>query len=147
MNTETLKGIKKEFFAFRNGIIADTLRKAGMPYMVIFGLQIPQLSNISRSLLENITSKDDRALLGDELWDDADVRESRLLAAYVYDPEDTSMEKALFLASSVKTREEADILAFRIFKRLPCKYELLKEMQKNPGKYLLAIPALETHLN
>ena len=30
--------VKRHFFAMRNGIIADTLRRAGSPYHIIFGL-------------------------------------------------------------------------------------------------------------
>ena len=32
----------------RNGIVADTLRKAGSPYRIIFGLNQPQISEIAR---------------------------------------------------------------------------------------------------
>ena len=32
----------------RNGIVADTLRKAGSPYRIIFGLNLPQISEIAR---------------------------------------------------------------------------------------------------
>ena len=39
-----LKEIKHQFMAFRNGIVADALRKAGYDYKVIFGLQLPQLT-------------------------------------------------------------------------------------------------------
>ena len=45
-----LQSIKKDFFVFRNGIVADTLRKAGMPHKVIFGLQIPQIAAIAKDL-------------------------------------------------------------------------------------------------
>lgn len=33
--------IKKEFFTYRNGMLADTLRRYGMPHKVIFGLEVP----------------------------------------------------------------------------------------------------------
>ena len=40
---EQIRQIKSDFFSLRNGEIADTLRKAGSPYKIIFGLQMPQL--------------------------------------------------------------------------------------------------------
>ena len=46
--SENIKEIKHSFLAFRNGIVSDTLRKAGMPYGIIFGLQLPQLAEIAR---------------------------------------------------------------------------------------------------
>ena len=36
-----IAGIRKEFFALRNGMIADTLRKGGLEQKYIFGLQLP----------------------------------------------------------------------------------------------------------
>ena len=73
----TIQEIKKEFFAMRNGMLGDTLRKAGMPYAVIFGLNIPQLGEIARRAQEDTAERD---ALARELWADTKVRESRLLA-------------------------------------------------------------------
>ena len=95
-----LAEIKKRFFALRNGVVADTLRKAGMPYKMIFGLQVPQLAEIARSL------KPETAL-ADELWKDRDVRESRLLACYLFPVSGTDMKKALALARDARTKKKA----------------------------------------
>lgn len=98
--------------AYRNGIVSDTLRKAGMPYNIIFGLQLPQIAAIAREY----GASDE---LADSLWKDSGVRESRLLACYLYDAENMTQEKALNIASTVQTAEEADILCFRLLRRLP----------------------------
>lgn len=108
-----LQEIKKEFMAYRNGIVADTLRKAGMPYKVIFGLNVPQLGEIARKVTE-----DEREALAEALWTDTEVRESRLLACWLFNPDCISNEKAMEMMDSVRTREEADILAFRLLRRL-----------------------------
>lgn len=110
--TENIRQIKHDFMAYRNGIVSETLRKAGMPYKVIFGLQLPQLSEIARR-------QERSEALADALWADTGVRESRLLACYIYNPTAISEEKALNLARSVQTVEEADILCFRLLRRLP----------------------------
>lgn len=108
---ENIKKIKHSFMAFRNGIISDTLRKAGMPYKIIFGLQLPQIAEIARNNEKNLE-------LADALWQDSGVRESRLLACYLYPLAEVNKDKAYELASSVQTIEEADILSFRLLRNL-----------------------------
>lgn len=108
---EHIKEIKHSFMAFRNGIISDTLRKAGMPYNIIFGLQLPQIAEIARNNDKNLE-------LADALWQDSGVRESRLLACYLYPLAEVNEDKAYELASSVQTIEEADILSFRLLRNL-----------------------------
>lgn len=109
-----LRAIKQLFYTYRNGIVADTLRRAGHPCGVIFGLNVPQLSEIARS-------QEPDAELAAALWADTNVRESRLLATYLLPtaayPAD--VDAAVALALQVRTREEADMLAFRVLKHLP----------------------------
>ena len=135
-----LNDIKKSFFAFRNGIVADTLRKAGMPYKVIFGLQIPQIADVARSLSPSME-------LAQELWNDREVRESRILASYLFPVEEINLDKALNLARDVRTQEEADMLAFRLFKRLPFADSLLSAMENNPEIPQSSKTALRNHLS
>lgn len=136
-NKETayIKNAKHLFMTFRNGIIAETLRKAGMPYKIIFGLQIPQISEIAKELIQNL-STEEISSLADELWNDKSVRESRLLACYLFKPEDTSYEKAKYLANDTITNEECDILCFRILKKLPFAAELADNLQGYCGTAL-----------
>ena len=104
--------IKNQFFAYRNGIVAQTLRDAGDPHPRIFGLQLPQIAAIAREIgFDEVKAR--------QLWADRDCRESRLLACYLFDPETLEEEDAMALATDVITREEADILAWRLLRRLP----------------------------
>lgn len=135
-----IQSIKKEFFAFRNGIIADALRKAGMPYKTIFGLQIPQLAQIARSYKPSME-------IADELWNDKDVRESRLLATYLFPIDNISKEKAIDLMRSTQTPEESDMLAFRLLKRLPYASELLDVAQSDTSIPTFAVESLKRHLS
>lgn len=123
---EKIAAIKRDFMAYRNGIVADTLRKAGMPYSLIFGLQLPQLSAIARS-----NGMPDRELARG-LWQDRNVRESRLLACWLFDAEKTDIEQALELARDIRTREEGDILAFRLLRRLPFAEDLARQLGAEP---------------
>ncbi len=122
----TIQEIKKYFFTFRDGLTADVLKKGGVPHKMIFGLQIPQISAKARDL--SALDPMERQALAEELWKDKDVRESRLLACYLFDPDQVSEEIALQLASEVRTQEEADMLAFRLLSRLPFKGSLAEKL-------------------
>lgn len=107
----TINQIKHEFLAFRNGIVADTLRKAGYPFSIIFGLQLPQLKEIAAQI-----GKDKE--LGLKLWQDENVRESRILALLVLPPEEVSFDEAIYLALTIRSREEADLLPFLLLRHM-----------------------------
>ncbi|MDE7180926.1 MAG: DNA alkylation repair protein [Muribaculaceae bacterium] len=125
MTPELQSSIKHKFFTYRNGIVADALRSGGYPQRMIFGLDVPQIASIARELQTSL----DKATLADAaswLWSDSNVRESRLLACYLFEPIATDETGALRLASDVRTQEEADMLAFRLLKRLPDPARLLE---------------------
>ena len=132
--------LRKEMYALRNGIISDTLRKAGQPYKVIFGLQIPQLAQIARTI-----GYDNE--LADHLWAATETRECRLLACYLYDPSTVDKAKILELCSSILTQEEADMLTFRLIKRHPAAQEIYETIKhrEHPDSRLLR--ALKAHLD
>lgn len=136
----SLQDIKKSFYTFRNGIIADTLRKAGMPYKVIFGLQIPQIAAIAREQQPSME-------LADALWEDKEVRESRILASYLYPREEVSEKKAMELLLSVMTPEEGDMLSFRLLKHLPFAAELADKIENDPKIPAYAVASLKRHLS
>ncbi len=133
-----MKEIKHLFFTYRNGMMADTLRRYGMPYKTIFGLEIPRIAEIARGLAPS-------AELADALWADREVRESRLLAAYLFPVETMTEEKAVALAADARTQEEADMLAFRLFRRLPFAARLLDRLEADPATRRAA-RALSPHL-
>ena len=113
----TLSSIRKEFFALRNGMIADTLRKGGLEQKYIFGLQLPQ---IKETALRHMPSDQEEAyLLAKDLWRDKECRESRLLACHMMPPSKMTFEEAKAWGEDAATREEADILAFRLLRYLP----------------------------
>lgn len=133
-----MKEIKHLFFTYRNGAVADTLRRYGMPYKIIFGLDIPRIAEIARGLQPSLE-------LAESLWADKDVRESRLLAIYLFPLEEMTEDYCMRLASEVITQEEADMLAFRLLKRMPFANALLSRMQSDPT-YGQAARALQAHI-
>lgn len=124
--SETIREIKHQFMAYRNGIVADTMHRAGDPHKVIFGLQLPQLSMIAQEVKakDDMNSKSALKDIAGKLWEDIEVRESRLLACYLMPPAVMTRETVLEWADNLRTREEADILTFRLLKRLPYASEL-----------------------
>jgi hypothetical protein len=105
--------IKQQFMALRNGIIGDTYRRAGINcYDVIFGLNVPQLGEIARSITPSNQ-------LADALWADKKVRESRLLSAWLWEKESVSPELIERLLGEAQTNEERNILTWRLSPKQP----------------------------
>lgn len=112
-----LKEIKHQFFALRNGLVADAYHKAGDPHKVVFGLQLPQISALARQIKEQMPAEE-IASLREALTADVEVRESRLLAFHLYDPSAVSEEDALSVCSTLCSNEEGEILTFRLLRYL-----------------------------
>lgn len=117
----TIQEIKKDFFSFRNGIVAKTFLDSGYPYKHIYGLQLPQLTQIAVRI--GMPSHE----LAKELWNDRECRESRLLSLWLFDRELLSRDELKSMIADVKTREEADMLAFKVLKRMPDAREILED--------------------
>lgn len=109
-----LNAIRKEFFAFRNGMISDTLRKGGLEQKYIFGLQLPQIKDIAERFRSG--NDEDAAFLARALWQDRECREARLLACHLMPAALLTDEEAREWAESAISREESDILAFRLLR-------------------------------
>lgn len=125
----TLNEIHQRFFSYRNGIVAKAFHDAGTPYKRIFGLQIPQIGAIARE-----TGYD--TALARQLLEEKECREARLLAYYLINPETLTEPEAAELAGDVQTREEVDILAWRLLRRLPYAERLLAELEGYVGEAL-----------
>lgn len=112
---------------YRNGIVADSLRKAGMPYGIIFGLQLPQLRQIAAELRASL---DETTLinLASELHEERNVRESRILAMAIFPHTAFSEEIAVNWLTDLKSREEADLLPFLLLRHTPHIPRLLQEV-------------------
>lgn len=106
-----MQQLKRRLFAMRNGVVADTLRKAGSPYRIIFGLNIPQLNEIARDYGPD-------ASLAAELRRNTSTRESQMLAPMLLNPTNITKEEAMAMASEVQDTEAADIFAHRILQRI-----------------------------
>ena len=121
MNTsiqDNLREIRKEFFAFRNGIVADKLRKAGDPHGMIMGCLLVDVQGIAQRQREAIGDNSVLKAVAQELWSDTNSRECRLAAPMLYPAEEMSLEEARQWCESVETVEIADNLCHKLLRHL-----------------------------
>lgn len=107
-----MQTVKRRFFAMRNGVLSDRLRKAGSPFRIIFGLNLPQLEEIAADYRGNVD-------LARRLWDNRTTRESRLIAPMMMSGTAVSREEAEEMLSDVETPEVADILCHKLLRHHP----------------------------
>lgn len=108
----TIQQIKRRFFALRNGIIADALRRAGADYKMIFGLNLPQIAEVADMFPHTPE-------LAEELWADRRTRESMLLAPMLYPLDRLDLPTAQRWLSEASTPEVADMLCHKLLRRFP----------------------------
>lgn len=121
MNTEIqeiLREIKKEFFAFRNGIVADKLRKAGDPHSMIMGCLLVDIQGIAGRAKGSIGNEEQLADIATELWSDTNSRECRLAAPMLYPAPMMTLDVALDWCMSVETIEIADNLCHKLLRHI-----------------------------
>ena len=131
MNMETqdvLKEIRKEFFAFRNGIVADKLRKAGDPHGMIMGCLLVDVSAIAGRVRDGITDQEQLAAIAQDLWNDTNSRECRLAAPMLYPAEEMSLEEAMQWCQTVETVEIADNLCHKLLRHIPDADALFRQL-------------------
>ena len=119
-----IKEINRDFFLFRNGIVADNLKPLYPQDTRIFGLMAPQFMELAKKYPHDKE-------LGLRLWDDGKTREPRILALYLLPPDDIDLQLAKKLFSEIKSMEEAELLPFRIFRYLPFASTLYEELSKD----------------
>lgn len=124
--------IKKELRASMNGILSARMREAGMPFKLIFGVELPRLQNIACEFPQDEE-------LANHLWQQ-NIRETRLLAIMLMPAESFTGEAAASWADTMTTAEEAQILAMILLPKIPNAKETCISWL-NEGKSLPAISA------
>ncbi len=100
---EQEREIKKELRASMNGILSARMREAGMPFRLIFGVELPRLQGIASEFPQD-------AGLAKHLWEQ-NIRETRLLAIMLMPPEAFTSDVSAFWSETVQTAEEAQVMA------------------------------------
>lgn len=120
----TIPEIKKEFFAYRNGIVSDMLRKNGDPHEFIMGCQLVDVVSIASRIEHTVD-------MANEMWNSTKHRECRMIAPMLYPAELMNEDTAVEWALSVECNEIADVLCHRLFKYLPFSPELAEKLVDN----------------
>jgi len=115
---EKIREIRKEFFAFRNGNVADKLRKAGDPHSMIMGCLLVDITAIAARTRDAIDDNQQLAAIAIELWRDTNSRECRLAAPMLYPAEKMTTEQAMQWSENVETVEVADNLCHKLLRHL-----------------------------
>ena len=127
----SIQEIKKEFFAYRNGIIADMLRKNGDPHDYIMGCQLVDVAHIANRI-------EHTAQMACQLWNDTKHRECRMIAPMLYPADEMTYETARQWATMTECNEIADVLCHRLLRNLPYAGKLALELlqdDNNQTKY------------
>lgn len=101
--------IKKELRASMNGILSARMREAGMPFKLIFGVELPRLQSIASEFSQDKS-------LADRLWQQ-NIRETRLLAIMLMPIEAFTSAQANAWLSTLKTAEEAQVMAMMLLQK------------------------------
>ena len=123
-NEEILRNTRKQFFAYRNGIIADSLRKNGDPHSMIMGCQMTDVAQIAADIEP---SKE----IAEAFWADTKHRECRMIAPMLYPAADMDKATAMEWAKNVECEEIADVLCHRLLRKLPFAAEIAKELKRS----------------
>lgn len=115
-----MQTVKRRMYAMRNGIVADSLRKGGSPFRMIFGVNIPQLAEIAEETGKNAT-------LAAELYADRSTRESMLIAPMLYPADEMTPELAMEWLRLSPTPEVTDILCHKLLRKLPFAAEIAEK--------------------
>ncbi len=116
-----MQEVKHRLYAMRNGAVADYMRRMGAPYKIIFGVNLPHLSEIAS---ETVPSQE----LARQLWANSSTRESMLLAPMIFPREEMDINTAREWANTVPTAEVADVLCIKLLKHLPFAKMLADEL-------------------
>lgn len=119
-----MQSVKREFFALRNGVIADVMRRAGSPFRIIFGLNLPQLVEIAGRIGED-------AELSQLLWENRSTRCSMLLAPMIMPREGLTMGRAAELVEESPSVEVVDVLCHRLLRHLDFAENLVEELMES----------------
>ena len=108
---EIIRQIKAQLRLFMNGVLSQSLREKGLQYRLIFGVELPRLKEIAAGYEPSHE-------LAQALWQE-DIRECKILAAYLQPTDTFDAELADYWMESVTNTELADYLCMALLRRLP----------------------------
>lgn len=116
-----MQALKRDMFAMRNGVVADALRKGGCPFKIIFGVNLPQLSEIASRCRKS-------RLFAQEVWANSTTRESMLIAPMLMPAEEFTRDMAREWVRQAPSAEVADVLCLKLLRHMDYALELAQEL-------------------
>ncbi|MFI3240027.1 MAG: DNA alkylation repair protein [Bacteroidales bacterium] len=140
MLKEQIREIKFQFFTFRNGLIGERLRESGDPHKIIFGLNLPQITDIAKGC-------EHTPQLAQAMWDNQSTRESKIIATMLYPAEQFSQATAQQWIAEIPTYEIADILCHKLLRNTQYAEELIYKYSSESSTMMERYLALRLALN
>lgn len=128
MEKEKLRQIKNCFRQAMNADLSASMREHGLDYRINFGVPSPRIKLIASQFEPNAAD-------AQYLWEE-DVRESKMLATYLYPAAEMTRETAEAWAHAIRYPEIADQAAMNLFVRLPFAADLALEWIESPEPML-----------
>ncbi len=122
MDALKLREIKSSFRRAMNADLSNSMRAHGVMYKINFGVPAPRMKLIASSFTPDVAD-------ATYLWNE-DVRESKILATYLYPKESMTIEVAMEWIASIRYVELADQLAMNLLSHLPFASELIDNLLK-----------------
>lgn len=107
-----------------NGVTAQSLREKGMDYHLNWGANLLHLKQMAEEYSPSYE-------LAQILWKD-DIRESKILAAFLMPPEELEPDMAMLWIEQTKTQEIAEILCKNLYSKLFYAKDLGFQLIANP---------------
>ena len=115
----TIRAIRTDLRLSMNGPVAAGMRKMGISYRLIFGVDLPRLQEISRKYESSAT-------LAERLWSE-DVRELKILATLLYPPSEMSVEASNRWVEQINNQELREQVCKNLFEKLPFANEVVED--------------------
>ena len=121
---EQLKKIKSALRTRMNGEISENMSQKGISYELNYGTLLPELKDLSKKYIPN-------KLLAERLWF-LRIRETMILATYLYPVNEFSFETAQEWLEMFPTQEITEICCFNLFSKLPFVELLISDWIQKP---------------
>ena len=108
---EQLSEVKLQLRLSMNGAVSESMREKGLHYRVNFGVELPRLKQIAKKFEKN-------RVLAQYLWNE-NVRESKILAAFLMPVDEFLPEVADIWVEDIRTQEIAELTTMNLFQYLP----------------------------
>lgn len=121
ISKQVLSAIHRMFRGRQNVVTSTLLRDHGYQYKVAFGCSLPDLKDIASTISQALIDSEsaffglDATELAEALWEDVNIRESRMVAPMLYPRATMTVEVAERWAEQIPTPEVADVVCMYAF--------------------------------